>query len=159
MKKPRGTIEERFWRYVQKTDRCWLWIGAEQGDGYGRLWNPGPGPRLLGAHRLSWELHRGPIPDGLWVLHRCDNPLCVNPDHLFLGTNADNVKDMIAKGRHLAGARHPNSKLTDDQARAILANVGHLTIRELAAGYGVSMSTVAAIRRGILRPSLQRGAA
>lgn len=95
--RPSRPVAERFWSYVQRGDECWTWIGARDANGYGRLSLPGRG--TIGAHRVSWELHRGEIPDGLCVLHRCDNPPCVWPEHLFLGTHADNVADRIAKGR------------------------------------------------------------
>jgi hypothetical protein len=98
----------RFWARIQKTDGCWLWTGATLPNGYGHMnirskhWFP---------HRYAWTLTNGPIPDGLWVLHRCDTPLCCRPDHLFLGTSYDNVQDMIAKGRnspppHFSGDEH-----------------------------------------------------
>jgi len=90
--------EERFWRQVQKdVDGCWLWTGRPV-QGYGRF-RPSSRGTKIGAHRYSWELHVGPIPDGLDVCHRCDVPLCIRPDHLFLGTHADNMADMVAKGR------------------------------------------------------------
>lgn len=75
---------------------CWLWTGSCNRDGYGRLTHS---HRTVDAHRLSWLAHRGPIPDGLWVLHACDVPSCVNPDHLWLGTNSDNQRDCTTKGR------------------------------------------------------------
>lgn len=96
----RGSIVERFWERVGKSDGCWEWTGYRAPAGYGQL---GRGPRNEGlalAHRLSWEFHYGPIPDGLLVCHRCDNPPCVRPDHLFLGTFVDNAQDMVSKGRH-----------------------------------------------------------
>lgn len=88
---------ERFWSFVEKTDSCWLWTGAKHPKGYGIFHLRGRTPR---AHVLSWILHHGPVPRGLCVLHRCDNPPCVNPDHLFLGTPQDNTDDMTRKGRH-----------------------------------------------------------
>lgn len=94
------TLADRFWLKVQKGSGCWLWTGGKHGRGYGGLHCGGKVFRkYLQAHRVSWELHHGPIPDGLWVLHKCDNPICVNPDHLFLGTRQDNMGDCAAKGR------------------------------------------------------------
>lgn len=90
--------EVRFWKYVAKSDGCWLWTASTNHWGYGQL--SCPGRSYLRAHRLSYEMHVGPIPDGLFVCHRCDVPACVRPDHLFLGTPKDNVDDMVAKGRH-----------------------------------------------------------
>jgi hypothetical protein len=96
MKGKQEPVHVRFWRNVQKTPTCWLWTGAYQKPGYGKI---GDGSHSKYAHRVSWELQAGAIPHGLQVLHRCDNPQCVRPDHLFLGTQADNVADMYAKGR------------------------------------------------------------
>ena len=90
---------ERFWNKVMKiveTDECWEWIAFKNKDGYGLFGYNGKNQK---AHRVSWQLHNGPIPDGLCVLHKCDNPSCVNPNHLFLGTNADNIKDRVNKNR------------------------------------------------------------
>lgn len=94
------TLAERFWAKVRKSKGCWEWTGAKQHNGYGFIHTGGHVIRRpLRAHRASWELHYGPIPAGLWVLHRCDNPSCVRPDHLFLGSRSDNMKDCAAKGR------------------------------------------------------------
>jgi len=91
---------QRFWAKVKKTSGCWLWVGAKQRRGYGYLHNGGHSKRKpIRAHRYSWEIHNGPIPAGLWVLHKCDAPSCVNPAHLFLGTRSDNMKDAASKGR------------------------------------------------------------
>lgn len=88
--------QERFWSKVQKGEGCWEWQGRRFPFGYGAFYLEG---QWNGAHRASWRVHFGEIPDGLWVLHRCDNPPCVRPDHLFLGTHLDNVRDMCRKGR------------------------------------------------------------
>lgn len=95
--RPQGDAEIRFWLHVQKSDGCWVWDGSANPAGYGVVWTNDKA--LVGAHRYSYELHIGPIPEDLHVLHRCDNPPCVRPGHLFLGTAADNVRDMVQKGR------------------------------------------------------------
>jgi len=92
----REPIEIRFWRYVEKTSSCWIWKGAKQPFGYGVILFR---KKYVGAHRVSWILNEGEIPEGLSVLHHCDTPACVNPRHLFLGTQKDNIRDGIAKGR------------------------------------------------------------
>lgn len=97
----RTPLEERFWLYVQKSDGCWNWTGGLSSKGYAILKGEGGDGKRLQSSRVSWEIHNGPIPPGLFVCHRCDNPKCVRPDHLFLGTQTDNMQDCIRKGRHI----------------------------------------------------------
>lgn len=91
-----GTFAHRFEQHVDKSGECWIWTGPISPSGYGRA---SRGTKKLRAHRAAYELYVGPITDGLHVLHKCDNPACVNPAHLFLGTHLDNMRDMEAKGR------------------------------------------------------------
>ena len=138
---------------------CWLWTGSLYPSGYGRR-RIGTVTRV--ASREAWRLYRGPIPSGLCVCHRCDNPPCVNPDHLFLGTIKDNAYDMIAKGRHSHGAshvasmrpprgmQHNRAKVTDDQVIAIRRayKEGGETHRSLALRFGINHSSIGCILRG-----------
>jgi hypothetical protein len=106
-KKYSRSVEERFWSKVDKSGECWLWLGAKGDKGHGLFWFAG---RQDGAHRVSYILAHGPIPDGFWVLHNCpdgDEPSCVRPAHLWLGTVTDNNRDMFAKGRGAVGDNHP----------------------------------------------------
>ena len=98
----------RFWDKVEKTETCWIWKASKRAKGYGAfVWATETGEVIQGrAHRFAWELSKGPIPKGLFALHKCDNPACVNPDHIFLGTKAENNADMIAKGRHVKSGTH-----------------------------------------------------
>lgn len=138
-------LAERFWEKVTKTKSCWLWrAGRKQSKwDYGTIKESGKFGRMLSAHRVSWELHKGPIPKGACVLHTCDRPSCVNPAHLFLGTHADNVHDMMNKQR--CGV----SKLTAEQVLNMRADYksGKFKQVELAPRYGVSEGTVYHILR------------
>lgn len=143
-----ASLSERFWEKVNKNgpDECWPWTGGATPEGYGRF---GIGNKAMcSSTHFSWELHHGsPVPDGLWVLHRCDNPPCVNPAHLFVGTQLDNMRDRNAKGRaNLArGERAGRVKLTEADVRKIRAGGKP---RDLAAHFGVNESTISDVRTG-----------
>lgn len=125
---------------------CWLWTGSYMQQGYGVFYSKWTGEKVATlAHRASWELHSGAIPEGMCVCHRCDNPACVNPDHLFLGTNQDNVDDKVKKGRQsrLPGERNPKAKLTEGEVSSIRLSLaaGADTV-DLALRYGVTLGTI-----------------
>jgi HNH endonuclease len=137
------TILERFnikWT-VDVHNGCWLWTAFLTCKGYGQFKING---KLLQAHRASWILHYGEIPDSLQVLHSCDNRNCVNPNHLFLGTDADNKADAVAKGRYASGERNSGAKLTEEQVAEI--RMSTLSQRELAQLYDVNISTIQGIK-------------
>lgn len=131
-------MEDRFWKKVQKTDGCWLWIGNwKSPSGYGIF---GIGKKGYIASRYSYELHKGPIPDGLYVMHGCDNPLCVNPAHLSVGTQKENILDAVKKGR-----MHGGYKLTADDVRKIRALRGKMMQTEIAKKFGIHVNGVSRI--------------
>lgn len=138
---------DRFWEKVDRSGECWVWTGSRHPHGYGSC------SRMEGetrAHRAAWVLSHGPIPNGLFVLHRCDNPPCVNPEHLFLGTQRDNNNDKVAKGRASGGSspgeRNPSARITATCAAvirdAIARGIPHRTV---AAVFGISKSQVTRI--------------
>ena len=158
------TLLDRFWSSVQKTERCWLWIRTKNSDGYGQFWN---GRHLVAAHRFAWEILRGPIPEGMNVLHKCDTPPCVNAfECLFLGTQKDNAYDMIQKGRAnrnppsgdnhpwrknpelvRRGEFHPMARLKACDIHLIRAAYKrkHGVTKEIARQFGVNPKTIQAI--------------
>lgn len=140
------TVEKRFLEKVIKTENCWIWTGARHGNkGYGSFgWDGKVGK----AHRFSYCNYKGIIPKGLCVMHTCDNTMCVNPDHLILGTHKENMIDRDAKGRQakLQGSANGNAKLTANQVRAIrneyIPNSVDKSLSKLAKRYGVSKKLV-----------------
>ena len=141
MGKPKTPVEGRFWQRVQRGDGCWAWLGTKNNKGYGTLGVDGRKKGL--AHRVAYQIANGAIPAGKWVLHTCDNPGCVNPEHLYLGTHVENMRDMSLRGRG---------------GHSLLTPVDAITIRErskagerrktLAAEYGVSPITIKNINIG-----------
>lgn len=133
---------------------CWIWTGAATSRGYGHMWD---GTAYEKAHRLSYKLHHGPIPSGMHVCHRCDNPSCINPDHLWLGTPRANVRDCIAKGRAkrgvLFGEASPSAKLSSSDVDLIRSvPLGYGTGVALARRFGVRPKHISMIRCGKMRP-------
>jgi len=142
-------LPERYWSKVKKTDGCWEWQGARHQHGYGLYFmNRERGQQR--AHRVSYEDALGPIPKGAYVCHRCDNPACVRPEHLWLGSQAENLADMRAKGRHFSpfkgqlqvGSLNRYAKLTEDDVRAIRLMAPQYTRKDIAAKYGLTVSNV-----------------
>ena len=154
----------RFWDKVDKNDDCWEWTASLNTAGYGIFWLPDP-RRMHVAHRVSWMMANGQIPEGLCVCHKCDNRKCVRPDHLFLGTAADNNHDMIRKGRQVwpgapkgdlngvrlhpeslrRGDRNHNSKLNADAVREIRLSTEPASA--IAERFGVCKSAITLVRR------------
>lgn len=153
--------QERFWSHVDKSGDCWVWTAGRSPFGYGQFSRD---HHPVAAHRASWEFANGPIPDGLFVLHHCDNPPCVRPDHLYLGTQKDNIRDAIERNRKAYGERcytelrprgetHGMRKLTEAQVREIRkrhqsGSRGSNSSTALAREFGVTRITIQMIARG-----------
>lgn len=148
------TLTERFWARVDQSGDCWVWTRARSAAGYGQMSVDG---RVEYAHRIAWRLTEGLIPPGFHVLHRCDNPPCVRPVHLFLGTNNDNVADMVQKRRNrvphpsAGGSSNHQAKLDLDTVEVIrrLYAAGDATEEKLAARFAVHQTTIGRIVRGV----------
>jgi len=140
----------RFWAKVDKSGDCWEWTACKNSDGYGLLAVGLKARRSKGAHRFSWEIHFGHIPDGMCVCHSCDNPSCVNPNHLFIASHADNMADMARKGRGvrsgLKGELHGGVKLTENQVVMIRASRAEgRKLTDIANEYGVTFQLISRI--------------
>lgn len=150
MARPRESLDVRFWKKVRRGKACWVWTGYKNPRGYGIISAGGSPIQLLLAHRVSWVLSRGEIPNGMCVMHKCDNPPCVNPKHLVVGTQAENLDDMRKKGRDryrpLFGENNPRHRLTDRSVLSIRKSA--LSHRELGIMHGVARSTITAVKSG-----------
>lgn len=148
-----NTIKDRLLAKITITENgCWEFTGQRKKDqfAYGLIWK---GNKAVRAHRVSYEEHIGPIPDGIDVLHKCDNPPCVNPDHLFLGTRGENCTDAASKNRFPLNDKHHNTKLSVEDVKLIKAARG-MTNNELARHFKVSQPTISRIRAGLRRQKI-----
>jgi len=142
-------VWERFWDKVRTgaTKECWPWTASKLPNGYGQFWLHS---RIDKAHRVVYELSRGPIPSGLWILHTCDNRGCVNPAHLYAGTHKDNMRDMVIRGRSNTGEKNQRHKLSSVEVAEIrkLRSWG-MVQRDIAEHFGVAQTTVSKIATGL----------
>lgn len=145
MSRPITSLVDRFWKkWTIEQTGCWKWSGYLDKNGRGRLLRNNIKDNHILAHRLSYLLFYGPIPDNLKVCHKCDNPSCVNPEHLFLGTQTDNIKDCVYKQRHSFGERNGRVKLKERDVRMIVYmwRTKEFTQREIADIYNISRCSV-----------------
>lgn len=143
------SLKERFEKYVVCGNGCWLWSGHVDKDGYGRIRQGSKSEPLLRSHRVSYELYVGSIPPGMMVCHSCDNPPCVRPSHLFIGSAVDNVRDMIFKKRDkIRGSSQSQSKLSDSDVRDIRLFSPMITQKSLASHFGVSQGLISHVLTG-----------
>jgi hypothetical protein len=134
------SLSVRFWKKVEKTNGCWRWPGSKSEKGYGRLKTKG---KIFLIHRLSYEFHNGPIPEGMCVLHTCDNPECANPNHLFLGTRGDNNRDRNKKGRDARGEKNNMAILSEMDVKKIRGLlIKGISKKALALEFGTHLSTI-----------------
>ena len=147
MARPRIPISEKIASKVAKIPEagCWIWLGSITNHGYGTM-TLGRKTHIV-AHRASYELKYGPIPEGMFALHHCDTKCCVNPDHIFLGTQQDNMDDKVCKNRQANGIKHGMSKLTEEQAKE--AKFGNVKPTELAKKFNCSATMIRQIRSGL----------
>lgn len=141
------TFPKRFWSKVQKTDSCWIWLGSLDHATYGWIAKGSRKSGIMKAHRASWILHIGPIPDEMFILHHCDNPTCVNPHHLWIGTKRDNFRDAVEKKRFAIGEQNNMAKLTEKHVLEIrnAYSEGGLTQQDIADVYGVTRGCIKAV--------------
>lgn len=145
------SVESRYReKWEEDPNGCWIWQSTTQASGHGQLWVDG---RHRGAHRVSYKIHKGEIPDGMHICHKCDVNPCVNPDHLYAGSRSDNVQDAIERTGWIEsrerGEEHHSSKLTWDEVGEIRSRYANTEASQydLASEYGVSASTVGEIVR------------
>lgn len=156
--------QDTFWRHVDRSGDCWVWTASRNRRGYGRMHSlrENGHREIVQSHRASWEMTYGPIPSGSYVLHHCDNPPCVRPDHLFIGSQFDNMRDAARKGRLTRrGEKNSRAKLTWGEVHAIRAayGTGDWTNAELSRRYGVSNTMISKIVKGTAwRPEIMEKA-
>lgn len=142
IKKKDIPIEDIFLSKIKKTETCWIWTGPKAVTGYGLI---SKNYKKILTHRFSYEFHKGPIPYGKLIMHSCDNPPCINPDHLSIGTNRENQLDSMAKGRRPKGENHWNSKLSSSDVLKIRELNGIISHQKISNIFGVNRTTISDI--------------